>query len=272
MDADAISKVVVEYNINWLVHNSSILSAAGEKNPLMALDINVKGLQNCLEVARKYDLRIFVPSSIAAFGPTTPKDKTPDLTIMRPSTVYGITKVHTELLGEYYYTKYGVDFRSLRYPGILSSETLPGGGTTDYAVEIFYEALKKGSYTCFLGPDSELPMMHMPDCLKATQMLLEAPQHQLTQRTYNVSGISFTPAQLAQNIKKYLPNFTITYAPDFRQKIADSWPRSLDDSKARKDWNWQPDYDADGITRDMLIKLRAKLSDPKIPLQPLTSL
>eukprot|EP01118_Nematostelium_gracile_P001626 TRINITY_DN11689_c0_g1_i1.p1 TRINITY_DN11689_c0_g1~~TRINITY_DN11689_c0_g1_i1.p1 ORF type:complete len:401 (+),score=102.12 TRINITY_DN11689_c0_g1_i1:1123-2325(+) len=271
LDSSSLARTVVEYDITHIVHNSSILSAAGERNPHMALEININGLQNCLEVARKYDLRIFVPSSIAAFGPSTPKDNTPDSTIMRPTTIYGITKVYTELLGEYYHSKYGTDFRSLRYPGIISSETLPGGGTTDYAVEIFYEALKHGRYNCFLKPDSELPMMMMSDCLKATQMLLEADNTHLTQRTYNVSAVSFTPSQLAESITKYLPDFKMTYSPDFRQKIADSWPRSLDDSQAKKDWNWSPEYDLDKITKEMLIKLKAKLSSTG-PTQPLSGL
>jgi len=274
LDEAAMAKIVVDYNIDWVIHNTSLLSAMGEKNPQMAMEVNIQGIQNSLEVARKYNLRIFIPSSIAAFGPTTPRDNTPDLTIMRPTTIYGVTKVYAELLGEYYHKKFGVDFRSLRYPGILSSKTLPGGGTTDYAVEIFYEALLKAKYNCFLKEDSELPMMHMPDCLKATQMLLEADPSTLTQRVYNCNGISFTPSQLASQIQKYIPQFEISYKPDFRQAIADSWPKSLDDSAARRDWGWKHDYDLDGITKDMLINLRVKLgSNPANgPLQTLANI
>eukprot|EP01114_Cavostelium_apophysatum_P016751 TRINITY_DN4826_c0_g1_i2.p1 TRINITY_DN4826_c0_g1~~TRINITY_DN4826_c0_g1_i2.p1 ORF type:complete len:228 (-),score=45.60 TRINITY_DN4826_c0_g1_i2:50-733(-) len=227
-----------------------------------------------MEAARWHNLRIFAPSSIAAFGPSTPKDNTPNLTYMKPTTIYGVTKVYLELLGQYYCDKFGVDFRSLRYPGIISAETLPGGGTTDYAVEIYYEALKHGRYTCFLSKDTELPMMYMPDCLKATQVLLEADAKTLTDRVYNVTGMSFTPTQLAASIKKFIPNFEIEYRPDFRQKIADSWPRSLDDSLARKDWNWNPDFDLDAMTRDMLIRLSSKLkqTNPGITLQKLSGL
>jgi threonine 3-dehydrogenase len=259
MDSFSFNKIIVENNIDWLIHNSSLLSAAGEKNPHLAMQLNIQGLHNALEVSRMHNVRILAPSSIAAFGPSTPRDNTPDLVIMRPTTIYGVTKVYLELLGEYYHTKFGVDFRSLRYPGIISSETLPGGGTTDYAVEIFYEALKKGQYECFLSKDSALPMMYMPDCLKATVDFLEAPNDTLTQRVYNVNGTSFTPEQLAHQIRKYLPNFKMTYKPDFRQQIADSWPKSLDDTNARKDWSWQPQFDLDGITKDMLQKLKLKL-------------
>lgn len=274
LNVEDFSRTVVDYNINWIVHNTSILSAAGERDPQFAINLNITGIQNALEVSRRYGLRIFAPSSIAAFGPTTPKVNTPNLTIMRPSTIYGVTKVYLELLGLYYHKRYDVDFRSLRYPGIISSETLPGGGTTDYAVEIFYEALKHGKYTSFLSKDSELPMMYMPDCLKATQNLLEAAPETLTERVYNVNGCSFTPEQIAKQIQKYMPTFQIGYKPDFRQSIADSWPRSLDDSLAKKDWGWQPDYSLDAMTVDMLIKLREKLKqkDPNVKLEPLTNI
>jgi len=270
-DYNNFARIVVEYNIQWLVHNSSILSAAGEKNPQLAKEINITGLHNAFEVASRYNLRMLAPSSIAAFGPSSQRDNTPDLTIQRPTTFYGVSKVYLELLGEWY-ARRGLDFRSLRYPGIISSETLPGGGTTDYAVEIFYDALKYGKYTCFLSENTELPMMYMPDCLQSTVQILESPKKVFTQNVYNVTGFSFTPAQLSKAIKKYLPNFEIKYNPDFRQQIADSWPRSLDDSKARLDWNWKPNYDLDGMVKDMLIKLRAKLlhQNPGTKLQELT--
>jgi len=271
LDANSLSRLVVEHRIDLLIHNTGILSAAGERNPKLAMDINVLGVQNALEVARQHNLKVFIPSSIAAFGLSSPKVKTPDLTIMRPSTIYGVTKVYAELLGEYYFSKYGVDFRSIRYPGVISNKALPGGGTTDYAVEIFYEALKTGEYNCFLSADSELPMMYMPDCIKSTIDLIEAPAKDLQSRTYNVTAFSFTPAQLAKSIQKFIPKFTISYKPDFRQAIADSWPKSLDDSGAKKDWKWKPDFDLDAMTKDMLIQLRAKLQseNPKATLQSL---
>jgi threonine 3-dehydrogenase len=274
MNFNDFCKIIVDHNINWIIHNSSLLSAAGELNPTAAMELNIKGLQNALEISKKYNLRIFAPSSIAAFGPSTPKIMTPDLTLMRPTTIYGITKVYLELLGEYYFKKYGVDFRSLRYPGIISSETPPTGGTTDYAVEIFYEALKYEKYTCFLKKDTALPMMYMPDCLKATQQLLEAKSENLSQRVYNVTAFSFTPEQISKEIQKYLPSFTIQYNPDFRQQIADSWPQSLDDSLARKDWNWNNEFDLNKMTKDMLKKLSEKFKqqNPQIKLPSFTNI
>jgi len=252
-------RVVVEQRIDWLVHNASVLSAAGELNPSLALQVNFEGLNNALEIARRHKLRIFAPSSIAAFGPTTPLVNTPDITVMQPRTIYGISKVYGELMGSYYHEKWGVDFRSVRYPGIISSVAPPGGGTTDYAVDIFYKALQEKKFTSFLRGDSMLPMMYMPDCLRATLMLLCAPQETLRHRTYNVAAVSFTPEQLAASIKKRIPEFEISYKPDFRQAIADSWPRSLDDNNARKDWKWAHQYDLDAMVDDMLAKLRVKL-------------
>jgi len=248
-DYASLAQVVVEHKIDWLIHNSSILSATGELNPQLALDVNVKGIQNALELAKNHNLRVLAPSTIAVFGPSTPKDNTPDSTIMRPTTMYGLTKVHLELLGEYYHSRYGVDFRSLRYPGVISAEALPGGGTTDYAVDIFYYALRNKSYECFLREDSALPMMFMSDTIKATIQLLEAPREKLTQCVYNVHGLTFTPKELYESIRSHITDFKISYNPDFRQKIADSWPHSLDDSAARKDWGWNPEYDIDKITK-----------------------
>jgi nucleoside-diphosphate-sugar epimerase len=239
---------------------AAILSAVGEQNPMMAWNVNMNGLINVLECARDRKMdRVLVPSSIAVFGPGTPLDNTPQETILRPTTMYGITKVAGELLGDYYVLKYGLDVRGLRYPGIISHETLPGGGTTDYAVAIYYEAVKNKKYTCFVREDTRLPMMYMPDCLKATISLLKADFNKLRHHCdFNVSAMSFSVKELADSIKKYIPEFEVSYEPDFRQKIADSWPNSIDDSYAREEWGWKPDYDLDAMTRDMLSALQRK--------------
>jgi len=260
LESNSLSRVFYEYEIDTIYHLASILSATGEKMPQTAWDINMNGLINVLEVSRKYNIRnVIWPSSIAVFGPTTPRDNTPDITILQPTTMYGITKVAGELLAEYYYKKYGLDIRSMRLPGIISSETLPGGGTTDYAVEIFYEAIKKKQYTCFLKEDTVLPMMYMPDCLKCMIDILEADNSKLKRRVYNVTGMSFSAGDIAAEIKKHIPEFQVKYEPDFRQGIADSWPKSIDDSLAREEWGWNPSYDLSSVTKDMIDKLSKRL-------------
>ncbi len=258
---DALRQVVADHHADTIVHLAGILSGAGEQHPALAWDVNVGGLRNVLEVAKEAGVRqVFVPSSIAVFGAGCPRDQTPQDTVLQPSTMYGITKVAGELLGEYYVRRYGLDVRGLRLPGIISSETPPGGGTTDYAVEIFHAAVQDGDYTCFLTPDTELPMLYMPDCLKAILDLLEADPARLVHHTgFNVTGFSVTPARLADAIRRHLPAFTIAYAPDFRQAIADSWPHSLDDSAARAEWGWRPAFDLEAMTAGMLTKLRERL-------------
>merc|ERR1712130_50070 len=255
LDERSLDKLVVDNRIDWVIHNSSILSAVAEKNHLAAFDLNFIGFRNILEVARRHQLRLFAPSSIAAFGISTPLDNVPDLTIQRPSTLYGVSKVYLELLGEYYCTKFGVDFRSLRYPGIISASP-PGGGTTDYAVDIFFSGIRTGKYECFLREDTLLPMMYMPDCIKGTIDILKAPSHLLKQQTYNIASFSITPKDLEEELRKHIPNLEVTYKPDFRQQIADSWPKRLDDTNARNDWNWKESYSLSDMTADMITKLR----------------
>ncbi len=259
LNKDLLSKAMFEYDIDSIFHMASILSATGEKMPQTAWNININGLINVLEVARSYEIdRIVWPSSIAAFGPSTPQENTPIDTILQPTTMYGITKVSGELLIEYYFKKYGVDTRSMRLPGIISSETLPGGGTTDYAVEIFYEAIKSKKYTCFLRENTVLPMMYMPDCTKCMIDLLEADPSTLKRHVYNVTGMSFSAGELAVEIKKHIPEFTVEYKPDFRQEIADSWPKTIDDSLARQEWGWAPQFNLGAMTQDMIEKLSAR--------------
>ena len=261
-DKSAINNVVKKHGIDSIIHLSSILSATGEQNPQLAFDVNMNGLYNVLEVSREQNIeKLIYPSSIAVFGPDTPKNNTPNETILRPSTMYGVTKVAGELLGNYYYEKFGLDVRGLRYPGIISWKTLPGGGTTDYAVAIYYDAIKKQQYECFVREDTQLPMMYMPDAVKSLIDLAEANINELKHHAdYNVGAMSFTVGELAESIKEEIPEFTCTYKPDFRQKIADSWPKSLDDSAARNEWGWKPDYDLKAMTKDMLSNLKKKFN------------
>lgn len=260
LERNRLSEVLYEYEIDTIFHMASILSATGEKMPQTAWDININGLINVLEAGRSYKVdKIVWPSSIAAFGPTTPRENTPNTTILQPTTMYGITKVAGELLAEYYYKKYNLDVRSMRLPGIISSETLPSGGTTDYAVEIFYEAIKNKKYTCFLKEDTVLPMMYQPDCLKCMVDLLEADNSKLKRRVYNITGMSFSAGEIAAEIKKHIPEFEINYKPDFRQEIADSWPKTIDDSLAREEWGWNPAYDLSSMTKDMIEILSKRL-------------
>jgi nucleoside-diphosphate-sugar epimerase len=256
--------IIKKHNIDIVYHLAAILSATGEQNPPHAWNVNMTSLYNILEIAREQSLKVFWPSSIAVFGPTTPRINTPQETVLLPRTVYGVTKVAGELLCNYYFIRFGLDVRSLRYPGIISSEVLPGGGTTDYAVEIFYQAIEKKHYTCFVREDTVLPMMYMPDCIKATIDLMEADTAKIKRHDgYNISGMSFSAGSLAAEIKKHIPEFECDYMPDFRQKIADSWPMTIDDSVARKEWGWKPAYDLVSMTKDMIEKLSKRLSEAK---------
>jgi len=260
-DYEAVKKSVQKYQITTIYHLAAILSATAEKNPVQAWKVNMNGLFNVLEVAREFNCKVFVPSSIAAFGPSTPKQKTPQVTIQRPNTMYGVTKVAGELLCDYYYSKFGVDVRGVRYPGIISYKTLPGGGTTDYAVEIYYEALKQKKYECFLEGNTYLDMMYMPDAVRASIELMEADPKKLKNRNaYNISAMSINPLDIAKSIKKFIPEFELKFKIDpMKQAIADSWPQSLDDNSAREEWNWKAEFDLDTMTKDMLEKLSQKL-------------
>lgn len=248
---------VKRFNVKQIYHLAAILSATGEKNPEMAWRINMKGLRNILDVCTEAGVKkLFFPSTIAVFGPNTPKVNTPQYTVMEPNTIYGISKQAGERWCDWYFQKKGLDVRSIRYPGLISYKTKAGGGTTDYAVDIFFEAVANKKYECFLREDTTLPMMYMPDAIRGTIELMEAPVHKITVRSgYNLSGISFSPAQLAAEIKKTIPEFTVTYKPDFRQPIADSWPQSIDDSVARHDWGWKPRYDLAKMSTDMLLNI-----------------
>jgi len=257
MNKEMLHVQVIRQNITQIYLLAAILSATGEKNPNLAWNLNMQGLLNVLDIAREEKLhKVYWPSSIAVFGPTSPKQNCPQQTVIEPVTVYGISKYAGEFWCNYYHHRFGIDVRSLRYPGLISYKSAPGGGTTDYAVEIYHDALSEQKYECFLGKDTYLPMMYMPDAIDATIQLMEAPADKLFVHTsYNVSGMSFSPAEIAASIKKHIPGFAISYQPDYRQAIADSWPQSIDDSVAARDWGWKPKYDLEKMTADMLLNL-----------------
>lgn len=262
MDYEKMRALVEKYQVDTLIHLAALLSAVAEAKPKFAWDLNMVGLVNVLEVAREFKLKFFTPSSIGAFGPNTPKDETPQDTLQRPTTMYGVTKVAGELLCDYYYTKYGVDTRGVRFPGLISYKTLPGGGTTDYAVDIYYSAIKEGKYTCFIDRGTAMDMMYMPDAIEAIVQLINAdPKNLVHRNAFNISAMSFEPEEIKASIKKVFPDFEMDYAVDpVRQSIADSWPNSLDISCAQKEWGFQPRYDLDKMTQDMLTKLQEKLT------------
>lgn len=264
-DEHHITRVMQQYKVDTIFHLAAILSAIGETRPGIAWQVNMGGMYNMLEAARQYKCAMFFPSSIGAFGPSTPMDHTPQLTIMRPETMYGVTKLSGELLANYYFKRFGVDARSVRFPGLISYETEPGGGTTDYAVEIFFDAIRHQSYTCYLRGDCSLDMMYMPDAVKSMIDLMEADAERLDHRNaYNITAMSFTPEILAAEIRKYIPKFTVSYEVDqVRQVIADSWPNSMDDSAARAEWGWNPDYDMAAMVKDMIEKISDRLESRK---------
>lgn len=262
MDYEKMRALVEKYQVDTLIHLAALLSAVAEAKPKFAWDLNMVGLVNALEVAREFKLKFFTPSSIGAFGPNTPKDETPQDTLQRPTTMYGVTKVAGELLCDYYYTKYDVDTRGVRFPGLISYKTLPGGGTTDYAVDIYYSAIKEGKYTCFIDRGTAMDMMYMPDAIEAIVQLMNAdPKNLVHRNAFNISAMSFEPEEIKASIKKVFPDFEMDYAVDpVRHSIADSWPNSLDISCAQKEWGFQPRYDLDKMTQDMLTKLQEKLT------------
>ena len=258
-DKETILKMVKKYNVTQVYLLAAMLSATAEKFPQKAWDLNMNSLLGVLDLAKdKHIKQVYWPSSIAVFGPTTPKENTPQKTIMEPSTVYGISKLSGEFWCNYYHEKYGVDVRSLRYPGIISWKTKPGGGTTDYAVDIYFKAVESGNYECFLSEKTRLPMMYMNDAVAATIQLMQAKPEDVKIRTsYNLAAIDFSPEEIAEEIKKHIPDFKISYKPDFRQQIADSWPSSIDDSDAKKDWNWQYNFDLSSMTKEMLKNIKS---------------
>jgi len=258
---ETLEKIIVEKKITDVYHLAGLLSVGGEKNPVLAWDVNVNGLRNVLDLANKHKLKVFWPSSIAAFGATTPKINTPQQTVLEPTTIYGVTKVTGELLCQYYFLRYGVDVRSIRYPGLIGYKAPPGDGTTEYSVHIFYGLLKDKTYSCFLKADARLPMMFIDDAINGTLQLMDAPKEKISVRTsYNFGAINFTPQELVTEIQKIEPSFVCTYDPDpVKQRIADSWPQSVDDSVARRDWGWKPRYDLPKMTRVMIDELKKKI-------------
>lgn len=258
LDKEGLYNVIKKHQINQVYLLAALLSATAEKNPMFGWQLNMDGLFNVLNLAKEKIIdKVYWPSSIAVFGPTTPKLNTPQYTVMEPSTVYGISKQAGERWCEYYFNKYNVDVRSLRYPGLIGWKSAPGGGTTDYAVHIFHHALQTGNYECFLSENTTLPMMYMPDAIKATVDIMHAPAESIKIRSsYNLAGFSFSPQEIAAEITKHIPNFEISYKSDFRQNIADSWPKSIDDSSARQDWGWKPEFDLNHMIEDMLLNLR----------------
>ena len=260
LDIQATRSLVKKENITTIYLLAALLSATGEKDPKLCWDLNIGSLRQVLDLGVEEKLKIFWPSSIAVFGNTTPRDNTPQATVIEPNTMYGITKYTGELLCQYYKKRYGLDVRSVRYPGLISWKLEPGGGTSDFAVAIFYDAIKEGKYTCFLSEHTYLPMMYMEDAIRATLQLMETPKEKLkSTMAYNLSAVSFSPKEISEAIKKYLPNFEISYNPDSRQAIADSWPNSIDDSVARAEWGWQHEYNLEEIVKDMLKNLKIKL-------------
>ncbi|MBT3449005.1 MAG: NAD-dependent epimerase/dehydratase family protein [Bacteroidetes Order II. Incertae sedis bacterium] len=258
---ESVEKIIEAHNVHTIYHLAGILSATGEKHPELAWNVNVNGVRNILEAARRYKCRVFWPSSIAVFGPTTPKVNTPQETVTEPGTMYGATKVTGELLCKFHATHHDVDVRSVRFPGIISHAAPPGGGTTDWAVDMFVQAVKTGEYTCFVTEDTRLPMMYMPDAVKSVLDLMDADASGITVRTsYNLTAFSFSAGELAAAIQKHIPEFTCSYEPDFRQDIADTWPASINDSRARADWDWAPEHDLDAMVTDMLYHVREKVS------------
>jgi nucleoside-diphosphate-sugar epimerase len=257
MNKEMLHVQIIRQNITQVYLLAAILSATGEKNPPLAWHLNMQSLLNVLDIAKEENLtKVYWPSSIAVFGPTSPKIDCPQYTIIEPTTVYGISKYAGEFWCNYFHQRYGVDVRSLRYPGLISYKSSPGGGTTDYAVEIFHAAKEKQKYTSFLSEDTHLPMMYMPDAIRATIELMEAPSEKIKVRTsYNLSGMSFSPVEIGNEIRKHIPAFHLDFNPDYRQQIADSWPKSIDDSNAREDWGWKPEFDLTKMTADMLINL-----------------
>lgn len=259
-DLGHMSSLIAKYDIGEIYHLAGLLSVGGEKSPDLAWEVNVGGLKHVLDLAKEYGLKIFWPSSIAAFGPTTPKENVPQHTILEPSTIYGVTKVTGELLCQYYFNRYKVDVRSLRYPGLNGYKAMPGDGTTEYAIHIFYGLLKTGKYECFLASDTRLPMMYMEDAIEGTMAIMEASPDKISVRTsYNFGAINFTPAELVTEIKKIDPNFQVSFVPDQRQKIAEGWPRSIDDSQARQDWGWNHKFNLEQMTQALYNGIKEKL-------------